>query len=169
MSLDKRIHRVNSSHIVATLCNPRLQDICKLITGISIWMTIWNQTQGFSLGPNPSSLHARNRQYLYVCLVFDQLSYPFVYIEGDKSIKQQYGWMPIGLLKTASSSMLPSFHVLAQAFMQQTAFSSQKPLYLCLSCEYPHFFLKAALWRVMLFFSHVFVAKISGWESTDDT
>lgn len=53
-------------------------------------MTIWNQTQGFSLGPNPSSLHARNRQYLCVRLVFDQLSYPFVYIKNN----MDPGWTP---------------------------------------------------------------------------
>lgn len=49
--------------------------------------------------------------------------------------------------------MLPSFHVLALAFMQQTAFSSLKPLYFYVFLvNIPTPLKKAALWRVIVCF-----------------
>lgn len=47
--------------------------------------------------------------------------------------------------------MLPCFHVLALAFMQQTAFSSRKPLYFYVFLvNIPTSLKKAAPWRVIV-------------------
>lgn len=94
--------------ILLVLCNTR-KTYARSENQETFWKTIWNLTQGFSLGPNPSSTHARNWQYLNVYLVFAQLSYPFVYIEGDTSTVHHHQCCPASMcLHWHSCSKLPS-------------------------------------------------------------
>lgn len=135
----------NITLIVATLCiNTTIKDICKSSKAGILMEDILESDSGlFSKDQTLAALrHARNRQYLCVLFLtpFWSAQPLCVYIEGNKSEKQhgcQSDSPRGGQIIIIIIIILTAPSVLALASMQQTAFSSQKPLYhlvfLCIS------------------------------------
>lgn len=110
-----------------------IKDICKWIPGIFMVDNMESDSGLFIKDQTLAACrHARNRQYLCVYLVL--ISSITLCVHRGWQVWKTI-WMPVWLLKKGLTSrpLLPSFHVLALAFMQQTAFSSKSHyIYVCL-------------------------------------